>query len=233
MNPKARPCRRGLADAVLLDRHPGDDSAPVVAQREASEGAARTAALEVKPMSRAERISIDLRVMWANPRAVPVSPWRCSCESSPKEQARPTCSTPTPASPARTSRPRQSDRGYGAVHGAHQPVRGRQDPHPGHALPPGQEPGDAGRSACGPGQLAAAGLSAPPHPQVAAFVGNAWDPAEGRETPAVDIARQLAGSLRGDRLDDGRCGTAHRWAALRTVVASGSKPGRGAGWGGL
>jgi hypothetical protein len=25
------------------------------------------------------------------------------------------------------------------------------------------------------------------------FVGNAWDPQEGRETPWIDIARQLAG----------------------------------------
>jgi hypothetical protein len=57
--------------------------------------------------------------------------------------------------------------------------------------------------------LAAAGLSAPPHPQVAVFIGNAWDPAEGRETPWVDIARQLAGSVRGEGLDDGRCGAAH------------------------
>jgi hypothetical protein len=28
---------------------------------------------------------------------------------------------------------------------------------------------------------------------VAVFVGNAWDPQEGRETPWIDIARQLAG----------------------------------------
>ena len=32
-----------------------------------------------------------------------------------------------------------------------------------------------------------------PEARVAAFVGNAWDPQEGRETPWIDIARQLAG----------------------------------------
>lgn len=32
-----------------------------------------------------------------------------------------------------------------------------------------------------------------PHAQIAVFVGNAWDPQPGRETPWIDIARQLAG----------------------------------------
>ncbi|OPY93422.1 MAG: hypothetical protein A4E73_00137 [Syntrophaceae bacterium PtaU1.Bin231] len=32
-----------------------------------------------------------------------------------------------------------------------------------------------------------------PEARVAAFVGNAWDPQEGRETPWIDLARQLAG----------------------------------------
>jgi hypothetical protein len=36
-------------------------------------------------------------------------------------------------------------------------------------------------------------LSAVPHAEVAVFVGNAWDPQDGRETPWIDIARQLAG----------------------------------------
>lgn len=40
---------------------------------------------------------------------------------------------------------------------------------------------------------AAAGLSSIPAARVAVFVGNAWDPQEGRETPWIDIARQLAG----------------------------------------
>ncbi len=38
-----------------------------------------------------------------------------------------------------------------------------------------------------------AGVSSVPKAKVAVFVGNAWDPQPGRETPWVDIARQLAG----------------------------------------
>src|SRR4030043_329626 len=38
-----------------------------------------------------------------------------------------------------------------------------------------------------------AGVSQIPEARVAVFVGNAWDPAPGAETPWVDIARQLAG----------------------------------------
>lgn len=38
-----------------------------------------------------------------------------------------------------------------------------------------------------------AGLSEIPKAKVAVFVGNAWDPQEGRETPWIDLARQLAG----------------------------------------
>lgn len=38
-----------------------------------------------------------------------------------------------------------------------------------------------------------AGVSSVPKARVAVFVGNAWDPQLGRETPWIDIARQLAG----------------------------------------
>jgi hypothetical protein len=38
-----------------------------------------------------------------------------------------------------------------------------------------------------------AGLNSLPEPKVAVFVGNAWDPQPGRETPWIDLARQLAG----------------------------------------
>jgi hypothetical protein len=41
--------------------------------------------------------------------------------------------------------------------------------------------------------LADAGLYEVPATKVAVFVGNAYDPSEGRETPWIDIARQLAG----------------------------------------
>jgi len=40
--------------------------------------------------------------------------------------------------------------------------------------------------------LRESGLTAIPEAKVAVFVGNAWDPQEGRETPWIDIARQLA-----------------------------------------
>jgi hypothetical protein len=38
-----------------------------------------------------------------------------------------------------------------------------------------------------------AGVASIPKAKVAVFVGNAWDPQPGRETPWIDIARQLAG----------------------------------------
>lgn len=41
--------------------------------------------------------------------------------------------------------------------------------------------------------LKEAGIRAVPEARVAVFVGNAWDPREGIETPWIDIARQLAG----------------------------------------
>jgi hypothetical protein len=41
--------------------------------------------------------------------------------------------------------------------------------------------------------LSESGLSDAPTAKVAVFVGNAWDPQPGRETPWIDVARQLAG----------------------------------------
>ncbi len=41
--------------------------------------------------------------------------------------------------------------------------------------------------------LTEAGLAEVPPAKAAVFVGNAWDPQEGRETPWLDVARQLAG----------------------------------------
>ena len=38
-----------------------------------------------------------------------------------------------------------------------------------------------------------AGMTEAPSARVGVFVGNAWDPTEGRETPWIDLARQLAG----------------------------------------
>ncbi|MGF1614853.1 MAG: hypothetical protein ACFCVA_13350 [Gammaproteobacteria bacterium] len=45
-----------------------------------------------------------------------------------------------------------------------------------------------------------AGLAAVPKAKVGVFVGNAWDPREGRETPWIDIACQLAGDRRVEAL---------------------------------
>ena len=41
--------------------------------------------------------------------------------------------------------------------------------------------------------LKEAGMAEAPAARVGVFVGNAWDPSEGRETPWIDLARQLAG----------------------------------------
>ena len=40
--------------------------------------------------------------------------------------------------------------------------------------------------------LTGAGMAEAPAARAGVFVGNAWDPAEGRETPWIDLARQLA-----------------------------------------
>ncbi len=54
--------------------------------------------------------------------------------------------------------------------------------------------GEAAREHPGVSDLIrAAGLTKVPRAKVAAFVGNAWDPREGRETPWLDLAWQLAG----------------------------------------
>jgi hypothetical protein len=45
-----------------------------------------------------------------------------------------------------------------------------------------------------PELLKAAGLSTVPQAKVGVFVGNAWDPQPGRETPWLDLATQLAGA---------------------------------------
>lgn len=45
------------------------------------------------------------------------------------------------------------------------------------------------------GILREAGLTEVPRARVGVFVGNAWDPQPGRETPWIDLARQLGGDL--------------------------------------
>lgn len=54
--------------------------------------------------------------------------------------------------------------------------------------------GDAAKSLPGVGDLAREiGLTSIPEARVVAFVGNAWDPKPGRETPWMDLAWQIAG----------------------------------------
>ena len=48
--------------------------------------------------------------------------------------------------------------------------------------------------------LSEAGIAAAPAARVGVFVGNAWDPREGRETPWIDLARQLGGEKAVDAL---------------------------------
>ena len=55
--------------------------------------------------------------------------------------------------------------------------------------------------------LSEAEIAEAPFSRVGVFVGNAWDPAEGRETPWIDLARQLAGDQ----------GVAELGAAARTT----------------
>ena len=69
-----------------------------------------------------------------------------------------------------------------------------------------------------------AGLPAPPTAQVAVFVGNAWDPQEGRETPWVDVARQLAGDQGVELLGTNAATTPPGTEALGRVFAAAGQP---------
>ena len=61
------------------------------------------------------------------------------------------------------------------------------------ALYPLVKNGDKAKGYTGIGELAKeTGLAHLPEGRVAVFVGNAWDPQPGRETPWIDIARQVA-----------------------------------------
>ena len=54
--------------------------------------------------------------------------------------------------------------------------------------------GNAARSMPGVSELLSdAGIADAPSARVGVFVGNAWDPTDGRETPWIDLARQIAG----------------------------------------
>ncbi len=78
-----------------------------------------------------------------------------------------------------------------------------------------------------------AGIPSVPEAKVAVFVGNAWDPQAGRETPWIDVARQLAGDkgveALGPRQDDAarhridRSRVPGRWRAGAAALRRGAE----------
>ena len=74
------------------------------------------------------------------------------------------------------------------------------------------------------GMLHEAGLGALPATKTAVFVGNAWDPQNGRETPWIDIARQLAGDQGVELLGPKAASTPPGTEALGRVVAAAGQP---------
>jgi hypothetical protein len=69
-----------------------------------------------------------------------------------------------------------------------------------------------------------AGLRNVPKAKVAVFVGNAWDPREGRETPWIDIARQLAGERGVQELGTEAKTTPPGTATLQGVFSAANSP---------
>ncbi len=69
-----------------------------------------------------------------------------------------------------------------------------------------------------------AGLRNVPKAKVAVFVGNAWDPREGRETPWIDIARQLAGERGVQELGTEAKSTPPGTATLQRVFSAANSP---------
>ncbi len=72
--------------------------------------------------------------------------------------------------------------------------------------------------------LHAADVPAVPAARVGVFVGNAWDPAPGRETPWIDLARQLAGDAGVAALGDTARSTPPGTEALARVFAAAEAP---------
>jgi len=73
------------------------------------------------------------------------------------------------------------------------------------------------------GLLKDASLSEAPQGKVAVFVGNAWDPQDGRETPWIDLARQIAGDKGVEELGKDAKTTPPGTEALARVFAEGSR----------
>jgi len=72
--------------------------------------------------------------------------------------------------------------------------------------------------------LSCAGLTEVPQARVAVLVGNAWDPQEGRETPWIDIARQLAGDKGVQLLGKAAKSSPPGTDTLRAVFAAAGAP---------
>jgi hypothetical protein len=75
-----------------------------------------------------------------------------------------------------------------------------------------------------PELLKEADISGVPKARVAVFVGNAWDPREGHETPWIDIARQLAGDKGVAELGAAAMTTPPGTEALARVFAAADAP---------
>ena len=69
-----------------------------------------------------------------------------------------------------------------------------------------------------------AGLTDSPGARVGVFVGNAWDPSEGKETPWIDLARQLAGDAGVAALGNSAQSTPPGTEALAKVFAAANAP---------
>ena len=69
-----------------------------------------------------------------------------------------------------------------------------------------------------------AGISEAPLARVGVFVGNAWDPTEGRETPWIDLARQLAGEQGVAALGSAAQTTPPGTSTLAKVLAAADAP---------
>ncbi len=83
---------------------------------------------------------------------------------------------------------------------------------------------DARRLPGVPDLLNSAGIADSPDARVGVFVGNAWDPTEGRETPWIDLARQLAGDAGVAALGPTAQTTPPGTEALANVFASANGP---------
>jgi hypothetical protein len=72
--------------------------------------------------------------------------------------------------------------------------------------------------------LREAGLATAPTARVGVFVGNAWDPQPGRETPWIDLARQIAGDKGVEALGATTVTTPPGTEAIGRVFAAANMP---------